>query len=122
MIHRKPTTAKGYLYYHRLYYGRIVKAMEKGVLLDKPLKVSVWNELFSFKCGDSYCFACFWANQNIENGYEYDDDDDCEDCLLDVDDDEDCLGGLYSTATGISDQRIEAARKIRDLDMKEKWK
>ena len=101
-------------------WGRIVKAMEKGTILDGSLKKAVWESLFSFSGRDHYCFACHWADQDIDE--DHGDSGNCENCLLDVDEDEDCLNGLYDIATGISDQRIEAARKIRDLDMKDKWK
>lgn len=125
MIHRKPTTAKGYHYYGKLMWGRIVKEMEKGAELDNTLKKSVWNSLFSFSGYCNNCFSCAWANKMIgleDEEEEYESYAGCDDCLLDVDESDECLDGLYDTATGISGQRIEAARKIRDLPMKDKWK
>ena len=118
MITRPPKTSKGYLYYHRLMWGRIVKDMEKGATLDLHLKETVWNSLFSFDISDIYCFACIWSNLH-EKDY---DGEDCPECLLEFGYSENCLGGLYDTATGIGPDRIEAAKKIRDLDMREKWK
>jgi hypothetical protein len=102
-------------------WGRIVKEMEKGKELDNALKKYVWGKLFSFD-GDEYanfCFACEWKKRECEiigggeNCKKY--------CLLEYNGDY-CLGGLYDIACGIGSQRIEAAREIRDLPMKERWK
>lgn len=117
MITRKPKTAKEYHYYHRLFYGRIVKEMEKGAALDNKLKRKVWKTLFSFRGMYNHCFACAFS-------IVPDIDSTCAKiCLLKFNPDTwACLGGLYDTATGISDDRIEAAREIRDLPMQDKWK
>ena len=123
MIKTPPVTAKGYYYYGKLMWGRIVKLMEHfpGGYLDQELKERVWDSLFSFKLNGEHCFACVWkANNESEcwNRYE-----NCNKyCLLEFGESEDCLGGLYDIATGITSKRIEAARKIRDLPMKDKWK
>ena len=120
MITRKPTTAKGYYYYHKLMWGRIVKKMEKGVILDGRVRGKIWYELFGFVNTGIYCFPCAWKrkNEHMDEGP----DEECNECCLLEFDGNACLGGLYDVATGISDQRIVAVRKIRDLPMKDKWK
>ena len=114
MITRKPKTAKGFLYYHRLMWGRIVKEMEKGATLDNDLKKRVWKNLFGFEEMTNHCFACAFKKTSLS----------CEnDCLLEYqEDDGKCLGGLFDAATGISQYKIKAASMIRDLPMKDKWK
>ena len=113
MITKEPVTAKGYLYYHRLMWGRIIKEMEKGEILDNNLKRKIWKGLFSFKSNTNCCFPCAWKD-DCQFGW-------CHNCLLEFKG-EPCLDGFYDIATGITDQRIEAAKKIRDLPMKEIWK
>ncbi|MCP4651199.1 MAG: hypothetical protein GY853_14120 [PVC group bacterium] len=128
MIQQKPKTAKGYYYYHRLMWSRLVKEMEKGKVLDTGLKYSVWNSLFDFDGEEcNHCFACMWKDDDVtvrEYVYYIAEDGDCEDeCLLHyTPEDGKCLGGLYEAATGVSQYRIEAAKEIRDLPMKDKWK
>jgi len=104
-------------------WGRIVKEMEKGAILDPELKDVVWKSLFGFKKSPECCFPCSWKADNegecwnhYENCNEY--------CLLEFENSKKgaCLEGLYDIATGITSKRIKAARKIRDLNMKEKWK
>lgn len=114
MIHRKPKTAKGYLHYHRLMWGRIVKEMEKGEIFNNRLKRRVFRSLFSFRLpkDSNYCFCCGWLRK-----VEYS----CRrNRLLDFKGDDCCK--YFNIATGETKGRIEAAKKIRDLDMKEKWK
>jgi len=98
-------------------WGRIVKEMEKGAYLELKLKKAVWKSLFGFELSKHCCFACDWhlLQEDILS---------CVDgCLLQINSEENgCLDGLFDIATGLTDQRIEAARKIRDLPMKDKWK
>ena len=109
-------TASNYLYWHKIFWNRIIKNIEIDKFLAfnisyKKMKRFTFDEMFDCKILD-YCFGCEWNDGHA-----------CFGCLFDADNTQLCLNGhwkLYREAK-TKEEAVEYAKLIRDFPVKEKF-